>query len=77
MMLAADAIGFGSCPATFHDQEAVRRLLGVPDDRLARHALALGYPDHEAEATARANMKTVTGSARKPISEIVRTDRFT
>ena len=76
MMLAAYALGIGSCPATLHDQEAVRRLLGIPDDRLARHALALGYPDHDVEATIRANMKTVTGSARKPFSEIVRTDRF-
>jgi nitroreductase len=76
MMLAADALGIGSCPATLHDQEAVRQLLGVPDNRLARHALALGYPDHDVEATVRENMRTVTGSARKPISEIVRTDRF-
>jgi nitroreductase len=77
MMLAADALGIGSCPATLHDQEAVGQVLGVPQDRLARHAIAFGYPDHDLEATVRKNMNTVTGSARKPISEIVRKGRFT
>ena len=76
MMLVADAAGIGSCPATLHDEESARRILGVPDDRSARHALAFGYPDHEHEATVRQNMKLVTGSARKPLSEVARWDRY-
>jgi nitroreductase len=76
MMLAADVLGVGSCPATLHDQEAVRRLLGVPDDRPARHAVAFGHPDPDLEPIVRQNMKMVTGSARKPSSEVVRWERF-
>jgi nitroreductase len=76
MMLAADALGIGSCPATLHDQEAVQRLLGIPEDRGARHAVAFGYPDQHLEPTVRENMQVVTGTARKPLSEVVRRERF-
>lgn len=76
MMLAADALGIGSCPATLDNQEAVRQLLGVPDDRHARHAVAFGHPDLDIEPTVRQNMRMVTGSARKPLGEVVRRERF-
>jgi nitroreductase len=76
MMLAADASGIGSCPATLHDEEAVRRILGVPDDRSARHAVAFGYPDRVHDATVRQNMKLVTGAARKSLDEVARWDRY-
>lgn len=76
MMLAAETVGIGSCPATLHDQESVRQLLGVPDDRFARHAIAFGYPNDGVEAAIRTNMKGVTGSARKPFDEVVRRERF-
>ncbi len=76
MMLTADVLGIGSCPATLHDQESVCRLLGVPDDRSARHAIAFGYPNHDLEPTIRQNMKLVTGSARKPLDEVVRWNTY-
>lgn len=76
MMLAADGLGIGSCPATLHHEEAVRGLLGVPDDRRARHAIAFGHPDRDLEPTVRKNMQMVTGTARKPVSEVIRRDRF-
>jgi nitroreductase len=76
MMLAADALGIGSCPATLHDQEAVHRLPGIPQDRPATHAITFGHPDHDLEATIRQDMKAVTGSPREAFAEGVKTDRF-
>jgi len=76
MMLAADSLGIGSCPATLHNQDAVRRLLGIPDDHLARHAIAFGYPDEDLEPTIRKNMSTVTERSRKPLEDLVRWERF-
>lgn len=76
MMLAADVLGIGSCPATLHDQEAVQQLLGIPWDRSARHAIAFGYPDPQVEPTVRESMQMVTGSARKPLTDVVRREKF-
>jgi nitroreductase len=76
MMLAADLVGIGSCPATLHDQDAVRQILGISDDHLARHAIAFGHPDPEVEPIVRRNMKMMTGAARKPLTDVVRRERF-
>ena len=76
MMLAADVRGIGACPATLHDEEAARRLLGVPDDRPSRHAIAFGHPDREAERTVRENLRVFAGEGRKPLEEIVRTEKY-
>lgn len=48
MMLAARAIGVASCPITLHRDDDARRLLGVPEDRRTRYAVAFGYPSEEA-----------------------------
>lgn len=76
MMLTAAALGIGSCPATLHSQDSVRRLLGVPADRLARHAIAFGHPNQDVETIVRANMRLVTGSARQTLDEVVRRDTY-
>jgi nitroreductase len=76
MMLAADLVGIGSCPATLHNEELVRGLLGVPGDRLVRHAIAFGHPNPDVERLVRRNMKMVTGAARKPLTDMVRHETF-
>lgn len=76
MMLAADALGIGSCPATLHDQDQARTLLHVPADRKCRHAIAFGFPDRDLEPTVRRNMKMITGSGRKALDELVRWNTF-
>ena len=76
MMLAADLVGIGSCPATLHHQEAVRHVLGLPEDRVARHAIAFGHPNPDVERLVRRNMKMVTGAARKPLTDVVRHETF-
>ena len=49
MMLAADAIGVASCPITLHREADNRAFLGVPEDRVARYAVAFGYPAPDAK----------------------------
>ena len=44
MMLAAHALGVGSCPITLHMEEGARRFLGVPDNRRIQACIAFGYP---------------------------------
>lgn len=73
IMLAAAALGVGSCPVTMHREECAREVLAVPGDHRCRYALALGYPDEDAEAEAR---KRFPLHGRKPLSEIVRWETF-
>jgi nitroreductase len=44
VMLAAADLGIGSAHAGVHDQELVRRLLGVPEDRFCALLITLGVP---------------------------------
>ncbi len=45
MMLAAWSMGIASCPCSMHDQECVKKTLGLPEDYRVVVVLALGYPD--------------------------------
>ena len=44
MMLAAADLGIGSGHSAIGDQEACRRILGVPANHTCAYMLALGYP---------------------------------
>ncbi len=44
MMLAATDLGVGSGHSAVGDQDACRRILGVPADRHCAYMIALGYP---------------------------------
>ena len=44
MMLAATDLGVGTGHSAVGDQDAARRILGLPEDRHAAYMLALGYP---------------------------------
>ena len=70
MMLAAAALGIGSCPVTLHDEDRARQVLGVPDGHRCRYAIALGYPDEAAETAERTDRKAAGKGGRKPIGEI-------
>ena len=43
IMLAADAIGLGSCPITLHRDEVAAEVLGLPEGTRCRYAVAVGY----------------------------------
>ncbi len=44
MMVAAHGLGLASCPVTFHRQDCVRELLGIPDDHEAPMGAGIGHP---------------------------------
>ncbi|NNC40964.1 MAG: nitroreductase family protein [Acidimicrobiia bacterium] len=73
IMLAAAAIGVGSCPITLHRQECAHQALAVPDGYQCRYVVALGYPDEAAEAQARSANPL---SGRKSLDDLVRYEQF-
>lgn len=70
MMLAAAALGIGSCPVTLHDEDTARRVLGVPGGHRCRYAIAFGYPDPAAETAERRERRDSGKTGRKEIGEI-------
>lgn len=73
IMLAAAAVGVGSCPVTLHDQECARQTLGLPDGHSCKVVVAAGYPDEEAEKSARSRNPL---SGRKTMEDVVRFERL-
>ena len=69
MMLAASALGIGSCPVTLHDGECGRRILQLPAGHTCRYAIAFGYEDPDAEQRSRSQRAY---GGRKPMSELIR-----
>jgi nitroreductase len=76
MMLAAAALGIGSCPVTLHDEDRAREALGVPADHRCRYAVAFGYPDEAAENRQREERRKGGWGGRKPPAELVHRNGF-
>ena len=72
IMLAALAHGVGSSVGWIvgGGRDAAKEILNIPEARTVRTAISLGYPNQ------RARRATSSGHARKPLSEIVRTERY-
>ena len=71
MMLVAWEMGIGSVPATVHDHDLARRLLGYPADRHCEYLLSFGYPADSAALTAPRR-----AGGRKPLDEVVHEERW-
>jgi nitroreductase len=73
IMLAAAAHGLGSSIAwlTKEHRAEVRRLVGLPDDRVVRTAISIGHPGAPAERP-----RSARGEARLPLGELVHRDRW-
>ncbi|HEX5590658.1 MAG TPA: nitroreductase family protein [Candidatus Limnocylindrales bacterium] len=71
MILAAWALGIGSCPATVYDADLARRLLGYPADRTCEYLLSLGYPADPETLT-----RPLRRGGRRPLAEIVHHERW-
>jgi nitroreductase len=69
MMLAATDLGIGSGHSAIGDQEACRRILGIPEDRICAYMLALGYP-------ADRPLKPIIHPDRRPFDEVVHAGRW-
>ncbi len=68
IMLAADALGLATCPVTLHRDDRAAAVLELPEGRRCRYAVAIGYPDPDAEP------KRLGG--RMPLSELVHRNRY-
>jgi nitroreductase len=64
MLLAATDLGIGSGHSAVGDQEACRRILGVPGDHSCAYMVALGYP-------ADRPLRPVLSPDRRPFDEVV------
>ncbi|MGH9264509.1 MAG: nitroreductase family protein [Acidimicrobiales bacterium] len=55
MLVMANSLGLASCPVTFHDQDCVRELLGIPEDYEAPMGVGIGHPasDDDRESSPR------------------------
>nr|MDQ2716527.1 hypothetical protein [Chloroflexota bacterium] len=73
IMLAAEAYGVGSCIGWLKGQGKTdaKALLGIPQERLVRTIISLGYPDEEAR---RARAKNT--NARKPLPDLVHFEHY-
>lgn len=68
IMLAADAVGVATCPVTLHRHHDTATVIGLPEDRRCRFAIALGY------AAARSGRSPYGG--RKPPAQLVHRNRY-
>jgi len=73
IMLAAHAHGVGSSVGWIvgSGRDAARELLGIPQEKMVRTAISLGYPDEGARRS-----RSSRGQARKPLDEIVHAERY-
>lgn len=68
MMVAAHGLGLASCPVTFHHEDAVRDLLGFPEDYRAPMGVGVGHPAPAEERRA--------SSPRIPLEDLVNWGRW-
>ena len=69
MAVTAADLGIGSGHAAIGDQERLRRLIGIPEDRRGAYLLALGYP-------ADRPLAPLTKINRRPFEEVVHRGRW-
>jgi len=69
MAVTAADLGIGSGHAAIGDQERLRRLLGLPEDRRGAYLLALGYP-------ADRPLAPLTKINRRPFEDVVHRRRW-
>lgn len=65
LILAATALGLGTCWVAAFNSEAARNVLGLPDDVEPVAFTPLGYPD-----------ESPTGTDRRPLGELVKYERW-
>jgi len=69
MLIAAADLGIASGHASVDDQDQARRVLGLPQDRIAVYILDFGYP-------ADRRLKPIVNPDRRPFDEVVHRGRF-
>ncbi len=69
IMIAATDRGVGTGHSSVGDQAKARELLGVPDDRVVKYLIDLGYP-------ADRPLKPIKKPNRRPFAEVVHRERW-
>src|SRR5215468_9235189 len=69
IMVAAADLGIGTGHSSVGEQEAARKILGVPDDHDVAYLLGIGYP-------ADRPLKPIAKLNRRPIDEVIRRDHW-
>ena len=68
IMIAADALGLATCPVTLHDDALAGAVLGLPEGRRCRYAVAIGYPSGDARPGKK--------GGRKPMEQLVHRNTY-
>ena len=71
IILAAWAMGIGSCPITVQDFDLAADVLGLPADRQCQYIVALGWPADPEDLT-----RPPRAGGRKPYDQVVHTERW-
>lgn len=77
MMLAAWALGVGSCPTVMHDEAGAKEFLGLPSSMKLAAVLAFGLPARKRRSPAeRLVYRVLLHRGRKPLEQIVSWERY-
>ena len=68
LMLAANPLGVGSCPITFHRSGDASVVLGLPEGASCRYGIAFGYPGESHQPS--------RFGGRKPLDEFVHWNEY-
>ena len=71
MILAAWAMGIGSCPITVRDFDLAADVLGLPADRQCQYLIALGWPADPSDLT-----RPPQAGGRKSYEDVVHDERW-
>ncbi len=71
IILAAWAMGIGSCPITVQDLDLAADVLGLPPDRQCQYLIALGWPADPDDLT-----RPPRAGGRKRFDEVVHSERW-
>jgi nitroreductase len=71
IILAAWAMGIGSCPITVQDFDLAADVLALPADRQCQYIVALGWPADPEDLT-----RPPRAGGRKPYDQVVHTERW-
>ena len=72
MLLAAHALGVGSCPNGISDRIGLNRALRLDDDATIAAVLSFGYPAKARDPARRSAGEWIERANRKPYEDVVR-----
>ena len=72
MLLAAWALGVGSCPNGISDHVGLNRALGLSEDDKVPVVLSFGYPARKRDARSHSAGEWIERADRKPYDDVVR-----